>query len=537
LAPQLVTVTHLNRGTTSLSFSAESVEGNYNGAKLNNAVQVVAKQGFEVFKRVPGTKNDLLGDLFQEKQDAFIVQSQPTSHLSRARFMLLCDLPVDRDISISILSSDNAIVSPRDETVLIQTVSILKDTQGPVVLTVQHGGTAGSAFISFRVETVGGNYGGVESGNVKVLAMPLIIFSTARVNIQTDGVGVFTIRPGSTPSQDVTIQCISSNPAVASSTPIIVWLAADGISPNNTKTVTLVYRKQGSVTVSFFASVGSGGNYDGLVWIDGVVAASRPGFLVSATILSVPYHGQVSFTICPDTLPTESAFITVTSSQRAKAAATEESSSFVLQAGRQDTYTITIKSWCSSSPGNCARAGATIIGFEATALPAAVISGNYDGVISARTITAFVEAPRLLLGHGNMPDALLIQSETGVAEFIVRPAQPVNVDMLVSIRAVDASVCSVPQSLTIPAGSHPEDGTSTLSTFGGQRVGNVKVSMLSVGETIIEVSVDSPGDSKFFKIDPVVLPVRSLAGFEVSSKEVSIQAGTSIVITIEAREF
>lgn len=45
---------------------------------------------------------------------------------------------------------------------------------------------------------------------------------------------------------------------------------------------------------------------------DGVVASSRPGFVVSTSMLSVPYDGDVTFTIRPDSLPTESALVTVT---------------------------------------------------------------------------------------------------------------------------------------------------------------------------------------------------------------------------------
>ena len=521
LEPQVVTVTHHILGTASLSFSAVSVAGNYNGAELADAVDVFAVQGFEVFKRVPGIKQDVMGERVPEKQNAFIVQPQPSSHLAQARFLLLSDLPVDRDVSITILSSDQSIVSTMGAS-----VTIVQGTRGPALVTVQHGGVAGEALISFRVDTVGGNYNGVESGNVKVVAMPLLIFSSAIVNIQTDGLGIFTVQPGTAPSEDVSIQCVSSDPAVATVTAAVILTAAGGTSTANTKTVTLVYKKQGQVTVSFFAS---GGNFDGLVWVDGIVAASRPGFVVSTAQLSVPYHGEVTFTIRPDTVPTESALVTVTSSQQAKAAATEATRTFYLVAGRQDTFSITIKSWCSSSPGNCARAGATIIGFEATALAGSSgASGNYEGVVSARTITAFVEPPRLVLTHGNSPRALLVQAELGATALTVRPSQPVDVDVVVSIRVVDTAVCSAISTLIIPRGSSVA-GTVDSSQNG---VGRVPVTFHSVGTTQIEFSVDSPGDSKFLKIDPEILPVRTLSGFAVSPSYISLQPGTSVMVTI-----
>jgi len=524
MAPQTVTVTHQNYGSAMLSFVAMSAEGNYKGALLERAVDVSAVQGFEVFRRRSGIREHVMGVRVPEKQDPFVVQPQPTSHLAVARFLVLSDLAVDRDISISILSSDEAIVSTMGATVVVS-----EGTQGPVLVTVKHGGTAGVAFISFRVDTVGGNYGGVtESGNVQVIAMPLLIFSSVQVNIQTDGVGVFTVRPGTAPSNDVTIQCISSDPAVATVTPTLLFKAEDGVSPANTKTATLVYQKQGAVTVSFFVG-GEGGNFGGLVWADGVVAASRPGFVVSTDFLSVPYHGQVTFTVRADTVPTESALVTVTSSQQAKAAATQETRSFVLQAGRQDTFSISIKSWCSSSPGNCARAGATIIGFEAVALPGSATSGNYDGVISARTITAFVEPPRLVLTHGNS-GALVVQAEQGATQFSIQPSQPLNVDMHVSIRSVDTSICSVISTLTISSGASVAGSSTSLAAIG---VGKVLVYFNSIGATQIELSVDSPGDSKFLNIDPEILPVRTLAGFTFNPTYISLQPGTSVAVTIE----
>ena len=237
LEPQVVTVTHHILGTASLSFSAVSVAGNYNGAELADAVDVFAVQGFEVFKRVPGIKQDVMGERVPEKQNAFIVQPQPSSHLAQARFLLLSDLPVDRDVSITILSSDQSIVSTMGAS-----VTIVQGTRGPALVTVQHGGVAGEALISFRVDTVGGNYNGVESGNVKVVAMPLLIFSSAIVNIQTDGLGIFTVQPGTAPSEDVSIQCVSSDPAVATVTAAVILTAAGGTSTANTKTVTLVYK-------------------------------------------------------------------------------------------------------------------------------------------------------------------------------------------------------------------------------------------------------------------------------------------------------
>ena len=259
--PQVVTLTHHNMGNASLSLEAVSAEGNYYGARLENAAAVVAMQGFQVYRRVQGLKEDVMGELVPENQKAFIVQPQPSSHLAKASFLLLADLAADADTSITVLSSDPAVISTTG-----QTVTVKKGTRGPALISVKHGGTAGSAFVSFRVDSAAGKYAGVESGNVQVVAMPLLLFSAVRVDIQTDGVGEFTVRPGTAPSQDVSIQCISSDPAVATVTPAILFTAAGGTSDDNAKTVTLFYRKQGAVTVSFFASDSEGSNFEGLVW-------------------------------------------------------------------------------------------------------------------------------------------------------------------------------------------------------------------------------------------------------------------------------
>jgi len=57
-----------------------------------------------------------------------------------------------------------------------------------------------------------------------------------------DGLGIFTVQPGTAPSEDVSIQCVSSDPAVATVTAAVILTAAGGTSTANTKTVTLVYK-------------------------------------------------------------------------------------------------------------------------------------------------------------------------------------------------------------------------------------------------------------------------------------------------------
>ena len=48
---------------------------------------------------------------------------------------------------------------------------------------------------------------------------------------------------------------------------------------------------------------------------NGVVAATRPGFILSATDVSVPYDGDVTLSITPDTVPTTDATVRDTDPQ------------------------------------------------------------------------------------------------------------------------------------------------------------------------------------------------------------------------------
>ena len=74
----------------------------------------------------------------------------------------------------------------------------------------------------------------------------------------------------------------------------------------------------GTVTLSFFTS---GANYEGIAWSNGVVAACRPGFVLTpssspSSPLAIPFDpGYVTLTIRPDTEPTADTTVYLTTSQ------------------------------------------------------------------------------------------------------------------------------------------------------------------------------------------------------------------------------
>ena len=401
-----VTVTHVSTGTATLSFFASSPAGNYMGSQLVNGVTVDAVVGFTVFSRVTGVAEDIPDEQIAEA-DLLIVQQQPTSHLGVASFLVAPDVPVTAVTYVEVKVTDGEILSSTSNVTFAP-----NDAQRFKLVHVFHGGKPGLASVYFRAltEDLSGNYHSIESGNVRIRTLPGFLFSQTLVDVQTDGIGTFTLRPDLAPTEDVTVTMVSSDPSVASVTPSVILRSADGTTPANTKTVTISYVQQGTVAISFFAV---GGNYDGVIWSNGVVAASRPGFVISASSIAVPYNGEVSFTVTPDTVPTTDATVTVTSSQPAKAAPVE--AIFVLRAGEIATETVRVRSWCSVAPGNCARSGVARLAFSVSAP-----GGNYDGVATGEVVTARALAPEISVSAA----ALYVQAQPGTATFAVEPPPP-----------------------------------------------------------------------------------------------------------------
>eukprot|EP00961_Rhodomonas_salina_P152546 2053103-Rhodomonas_salina.1 len=133
-----VIITHVAAGFATLSFEAVSLEGNYNGARLDNAVNVEAVFGFQVFSRVPGLVNDV-PDQPILASDELILQMQPTSHLGEVTFLIATDIPVTADTTVVVLSTDNSLVQSDSN------VTFLAGELGFKAVSVRHGGTAGDA--------------------------------------------------------------------------------------------------------------------------------------------------------------------------------------------------------------------------------------------------------------------------------------------------------------------------------------------------------------------------------------------------------
>jgi len=297
------------------------------------------------------------------------------------------------------------------------------------------------------------------------------------------------------------VSITTSDPSVATVQPNVTFTADAEIGPENTKQVTIAYVAQGTAAISFTAS-SPGGNFDGVIWSNGVVAASRPGFTLSTNDLVIPYDGQASFTVTPDTVPTADTHLTIASTQPAKAAPVQMA--IVFRAGTVVTQTIDVKSWCSVSPGNCARAGAAII-----TLTSSSVGGNYDGVDSTSVVTAEVQPPRLSLSTSS----LLVQASAGAAG---------NQDTVVRVESLDSAVATVSATVVLPMGAVAPVAVSV--GWGGVGVTQLRATVPDDGSGISQ--------SNFVGIDPILVPVRSMAGFTLSSGTVALQPGVQFPLTI-----
>ena len=494
---------HVSPGSTTLSFKALSPSGNYNGAYLNHAVQVHGMVGFQAWTRVAGEIEPIPKAPITSQR--LLVQSQPTSHLSYAHFLVTTDIIPDQVTSVEVKSDNDNIVKSLSNVTFQAGVKEFK------AVTVEHGGSPGVANIYFSASSVSssGNYHGIESGNVMVEATPGFIFSAYTVDVQQNRITNVTVRPDLEPTGEVELSLISSDPFVVNVTESLVFTAAGGVGPKNTKIISIGYAGLGTAAISVFAK---GANFDGVIYSNVIVAASRPGFTISESNIVIPYSGSYSVFFQADTVPTDDVIVAVTSSQPSKAAPTV--SSFVLKAGTREIQTLTIKSWCSVSPGNCARAGNAVIDMRASSLTG---SGNYDGVESVSAIIASVSAPKLSLST----TFLYIQQTPGYSTFTVSPTIPLNEDTVVSFEPLDAAICSVSSSVVFS-----QAGTNAQNTK------QVTVTFLSVGETNIKVEVKHPLNSNYVNIDPVFVYIRTLASLTVTPSLITLQPLTSIAVKV-----
>jgi len=501
--PVPFTLYHVGAGKTELSFNAVSISGNFFGAYLNNAVQVEALHGFAAWTRVVGVTQAIPDTIITNQQ--LIVQSQPTSHLSFAHFLVTTDVIPDQETVVVVKSSDDSIVTSSSNVTFRAGVKEYKS------VTVVHGGRSGTANIYFRATSAvaSGNYNGLESGDVKVIAAPGFVFSSTSVNVQQDEITNITIRPDLEPTADVVLTIVSSDASVINVTESLVFSVSGGVGPKNNKIISIGYEGFGTASLSFFAK---GGNFEGVIYSNAVVAASRPGFIISQSIIDIPYDGSYTVTFQADTVPTDDAIVTVSSSQPAKAAPTV--TSFLLRAGYRDVLTLNIKSYCSVSPGNCARAGKAIMTFTVFSPTG---SGNYNGVEVLTAIIATVSAPRLSFST----TFLYVQSSPGHASFTVAPTIPLNRDTTVSFESLDPGVCSAPSPIVFLKHASNAENTKTVS-----------VSHVSVGQTYVRVFIREPLDSNYVNIDPVLVYVRTLATLTLSPSVITLQPLTSFSVTV-----
>jgi len=498
------TLLHVGAGLTKLSFDAVSVTGNYVGSYLNDAVSVEALHGFQAFMRVVGVKNVIPGAHITTDH-VFLVQSQPTSHLSYAHFVVTTDVIPNQETVVMVKSSDDSIVTT------ISNVTFSAGVKEYKAVTVVHGGRPGEAKIYFSASSVvaSGNYNGLESGNVRVKAAPGFVFSSTSVNVQQNQIANITVRPDMEPTEDIVLSIVISDPSVINVTETLTFSVIGGVGPKNTKIISIGYEGLGTAALSFFTK---GGNFEGVIYSNSIVAASRPGFIISESEIDIPYDGSYVVTFQADTVPTDDAIVIVASSQPAKAA--PSATSFLLKAGSRDVFHLNIKSWCSVSPGNCARAGKAIISFQASSIAG---GGNYDGVETTTAITVSVSAPELMVSVTE----LYVQENPGVAFFTVKPTVPLNRDTIVSFESMDPAVCSPTVSVLFLKDATNEENTK-----------QVVVNHLSVGDTYVRVFINQPLDSNYVNIDPVLIYVRTLATLDLAPSVITLQPLTSISVSV-----
>ena len=500
---QNISISHNAKGLTTLSVSAYSVQGNYNGSILPNGVKITALHGFTAFyiatagsDTVPASRIGL--------SDRLVVQKQPTSPLSYAEFLVTTDDLVDQDITVLVLSTDSAIAAPVTEVISFQSGQRSFD---PV--TVKHGGTSGQAIIFFRViDGSSSNYAGVESGNITISASPGLIISDSLINVQRKGVATLTVRPDTFLTGDVIVYMYSSDSSIATVQPYVKFSQTYQLGQENTVPVTITYQNGGTASISFFAS---GANYDGTVWYNGVIATCRPGFILSLDSLVLPYAGTGTFTIKPDTVPTADTIVNVVSSQPTKVSA--RSSQLLLPAGVVQDVPVTLQSRCSTDPGNCARSGTTIISFVAISN-----GGNYDGVNSSNYILVVLSPPALDLSE----TVIHIQQSLGFEKFTVSPTVPPNLDTVLTLAALDPAICSVTPEIILRAASSSSAviPVDVIATF------------LGIGQTYIMITVSGPSNSIFADIDPLYVYVRTLGSFNLSAQSVLLQDQQNLSIAI-----
>jgi hypothetical protein len=434
-----------------------------------------------------------------------VVQSQPTSHLSYAHFLVTTDIIPDQETVVVVKSSDNHIVTSQSNVTFRAGVKEYK------AVSVIHGGRSGIANIFFSASSaiVSGNYNGLESGEVKVKAAPGLVFSHQFLDVQQNQITNITVRLDMEPTADVELSIISSDPSVINVTESLLFIAAFGVGPKNTKIISIGYVGPGTAALSFFSK---GGNYDGVIYSNSVVAASRPGFIISATSIVIPYDGSITTYFQANTVPTDDVILTVTSSQPAKADPTV--TSFLIKAGARELFPLTIKSWCSVSPGNCARAGTAVVSFKASS---PTRSGNYHGVEIITAIIATVSAPTLNVSV----IAMYVQEKPGFSTFSIAPTVPLNMDTTVSFESLDPSIASVTTAVAFLKDASNKDNTK-----------QVVVSHVAVGETYVRILIRQPLDSNYVNIDPVLVYVRTLATLTLMPSIITLEPLTTVEVKV-----
>ncbi len=123
--------------------------------------------------------------------------------------------------------------------------------------------------------------------------VPLPKFSSSSpiAYVQHMSTSTFTLSPTLLPTQDVIITVVNHSPTVVNVTESVTF--KQGSAAPQTVTITHL-GKPGETRLTV---IGSGGNYQGAVWTEGIVVKALPQLLLEASRIIVPYHFDSNVTV------------------------------------------------------------------------------------------------------------------------------------------------------------------------------------------------------------------------------------------------
>ena len=457
---------------------------------------------------------DVLPGFSSNVQDTYQREVQRSTHFL---LTLLLDEPTVQDINVTATSSDPVAAGVAVANSLAQAgnasspyAMVPAGSQGPLTVVVRHL-NQGEAFVSLKVLTAGGNYGGVDIEDyLKVTLMPGFITSVSEIKLQASmRSAVFSIGLDTRPSADVELVIASSDPAVVTATRSLYFFAAQWFE-GYTQDVEVVWRSPGTAHVTFTASC-PGGNYNRASCCAVKVTAFRP-LTISHDSVLVQRGGQAFVAVSTPTKPGSLTTMTLSSHPPGVVNVSEP---YTILTGTNDTEIITIS--------HLRRGSATV------RISASAPGDAYDGVETDIHVTAM---PGFLFSHLLAPLYSCPRTNKCVADIEFGPEVAPTADVHVTITPSDSHVVSVhPTSFTFLASAGISNQTMTLTmgkpgtsclSFAATSRGNYdKVS--SGGVTVISYPDFSVRDLVIHPLNAPIWGPHALASFDPEHPVVFLQ--------------